>query len=564
MIKSSLVNEIDMTADKLVSALLSLAAGETVCILDSCGIGNLGSHLLIAGIDPVEVIEVAPDDNGETLALLDEKLSGRFAGVFTLSYDLGAKIARTGLKKKPFSGDPEPDVYLALFDVLVVHDYDHGTTRLVGNAAKFALIREKLLQTVRRAIGAAPLALTRVDSNFTKTAYLAAVETIRERIRRGDTYQTNLTQQLTAKLPDALTPEIIFERLRRDHPAPFAAYIKRNESTVVSISPERFFCIDSEGRSISTSPIKGTRQRGQTPEQDAALRAELLGSGKDRAENTMIVDLLRNDLGRVCEYGSVRVESLCEIEEHPTLFHLVSTVSGKLSEGTSFSQILSALFPCGSITGAPKISTMRIIDEIETADRGLSMGAIGYYIPGPDSGSSILTWDMGHGAWDTKYDLSVAIRTMVIRDQVATFNVGGGIVIDSDPGSEYDETLTKAKALLAAIGAGPRPVAKASYLATAGQGWKLKLFVASLIAGGAVMAFGFLNASPNVDRFAAMAFGGALFCLIALTLACIAVRCPKCKTRLLWKAMREQPAQQWYIWLTGLKACPACPLPPVD
>jgi aminodeoxychorismate synthase component I len=354
-----------------------------------------------------------------------------------------------GSKKKPSGAPLEPDVYLALFDVLVVHDYDTGATRFVGNTTKFDRIKEKLLRPVKRQTTPAPLALTRVDSNFTKTAYLAAVGTIRERIRQGDTYQTNLTQQMTAKLAGDLTPEIIFERLRRDHPAPFAAFIKRKASTVISISPERFFCVDNDGQTISTSPIKGTRQRGQTPEDDAKLRAELLASVKDRAENTMIVDLLRNDLGRVCEYGSVRVESLCEIEEHPTLFHLVSTVSGKLNAGTSFSLILKALFPCGSITGAPKISTMRIIDEIETATRGLSMGAIGYYIP--PHPESDLTWDMGPGTWDQTYDLSVAIRTMVITDGVAEFNVGGGIVIDSDPESEYMETLTKAKALLAAI-----------------------------------------------------------------------------------------------------------------
>ncbi|MEP6789101.1 MAG: anthranilate synthase component I family protein, partial [Acidobacteriota bacterium] len=189
----------------------------------------------------------------------------------------------------------------------------------------------------------------------------------------------------------------------------------------------------------TTSPIKGTRSRGETPEKDNALRQELLASKKDRAENTMIVDLLRNDLGRVCEYGSVRVEKLCDLEEHPTLFHLVSTVSGDLRPGTKVSEILEAVFPCGSITGAPKISTMRIIDEIETAGRGLSMGAIGYYVP-PDGFELSQT-----------LDLSVAIRTMVIRDNTATFNVGGGIVIDSDPESEYEETLLKAKALLTAI-----------------------------------------------------------------------------------------------------------------
>src|SRR5262249_32764430 len=159
----------------------------------------------------------------------------------------------------------------------------------------------------------------------------------------------------------------------------FAAFITRKDSTVVSASPERFFRV--EGNRLTTSPIKGTRPRGKTKIEDDALRSELLLSQKDIAENTMIVDLLRNDLGRVCEFGSVKVEKLCDLEEHPTLFHLVSTISGILRNHMRSSDILKAVFPSGSITGAPKISTMRIIDEIETAPRGLSMGAIGLYVP---------------------------------------------------------------------------------------------------------------------------------------------------------------------------------------
>jgi para-aminobenzoate synthetase component 1 len=293
---------------------------------------------------------------------------------------------------------------------------------------------------------------TVVGSNFTRDQYLAAIDDIRERIRAGDTYQTNLTQQLSATLDDTNSPQQVFWRVRRDHPAPFSAFIKRPNSYVVSASPERFFKIEAGGRNtsgsecasrkrmISTSPIKGTRPRGKTLDEDERLKSDLLSSSKDMAENTMIVDLLRNDLGRVCEYGSVEVTKLCDVEEHPTFFHLVSTIEGRLREDAGFADILRALFPCGSITGAPKISTVRIIDEIENMDRGLSMGAIGYHIPGE-----------GFECEET-LDLSVAIRTMVVRDGEATFNVGGGITIDSDPGSEYDETLTKARALLDAIG----------------------------------------------------------------------------------------------------------------
>ena len=176
------------------------------------------------------------------------------------------------------------------------------------------------------------------------------------------------------------------------------------------------------------------------------LRSELASSTKDRAENTMIVDLVRNDLGRVCEYGSVSVEKLCDIEEHPTLFHLVSTVRGHLRDDSKVSDILRAVFPCGSITGAPKIRTMQIIDEIETASRGSSMGAIGVYLPA--------SWDLGNALLDTVIDSSVAIRTMVVRGRDAVFNIGGGIVIDSDPENEFEESLLKARSLLNAIGTG--------------------------------------------------------------------------------------------------------------
>ena len=451
------MREIEYTADELVTALLRLSESETVCLLDSCGVGHLGSHLAVAGIEPVEVIEITRDDPAETLAILDKKVSGKYAPIFTIPYDFGLKLLNVRTRIKELASPPEPDVFLALFDSLIVHDYDTQRTHLCGSIERFDSIEEKLRSAICDLKSEIPSAPASVTSNFTKAEYLAAIDTIKEHIRCGDTYQTNLTQQLTAKLPASVTPATVFHRLRRDHPAPFASFIKRSNSTVISASPERFIRVSSphaskgSTRRIETSPIKGTRRRGTTPDEDRMLRNDLLSSAKDRAENTMIVDLLRNDLGSVCEYGTVCVEKLCDLEEHPTLFHLVSTISGQLRNDVRLSDILRAVFPCGSITGAPKLSTMRIIDELETVNRGLSMGAIGYQVPGPKSqaptGSS--TWDLGPGTWD----LSVAIRTMVIREDVATFNVGGGIVIDSDPEKEYDETLLKARALLSAIGA---------------------------------------------------------------------------------------------------------------
>ena len=452
------MEQIAISTDDLVAALLNIAASETVCILDSCGVNHLGSHLLIAGIEPVSVKEISENESENTLAFLDEAFSRKdVASIFTLSYDFGRKLLHIAPERPKTD---EPDVFLAQFDVLIIHDYDTGETKIIGNAKKSKAIESKLISNIgvfKSEISNFKSEIKNesidVRSNFTLDEYLSAIEIIKEHIRDGDTYQTNLTQQLSAKLPDGLTPEIIFHRLRRDHPAPFAAFIKRLDSTVVSASPERFFRFDADSRKISTSPIKGTRPRGETAAEDAVQRQALLDSAKDRAENTMIVDLLRNDLGRICEYGSISVEKLCELEEHPTLFHLVSTISGELRNDITFSDILKAVFPCGSITGAPKISTMRIIDEIEPSPRGLSMGAIGIYVPSPISKAQgqDQTLDIGHWTLDGRIDLSVAIRTMVIKDQITAFNVGGGIVIDSDPESEYDETLTKAKALITAL-----------------------------------------------------------------------------------------------------------------
>ena len=437
--------EINLSADELVSRLLFISGSEPVCILDSCGVGHLGSHLLIAGLRPKETVEVVNDDPERTLRVLDEKLGGDLAAVFSLSYDFGNKL-------QPLSSDPlpprdEPDIFIALFDALVIHDYDSGITRIVGDPEAYSGLRE-LLEDDRRHTEPEHNfeSIQRVTSNFTKAEYIAAVERIREYIRSGDTYQTNLTQRLKCELSRDMTAESIYWRLRRDHPAPFSAFLRRKASTVVSASPERFFRVDDTAI-IEASPIKGTRRRGETPEADHILRMELLSSEKDRAENTMIVDLLRNDLGRLCDFGSVEVTKLCDLEEHPTLFHLVSTIRGSLRPGTKFSDILRATFPCGSITGAPKVRTMDIIAEIEGTNRGLSMGAIGAYFP--------RSWDWNNAQVDSVFDVSVAIRTMVIRNNRALFNVGGGIVIDSDPKKEFDESMLKAQALLTALGVSP-------------------------------------------------------------------------------------------------------------
>jgi para-aminobenzoate synthetase component 1 len=441
------VRKIEIAVDGVVSSLLRLAEIKNVAILDSCGVGRADANLLIAGIDPVEVLEISNDNAIETLRILDEKLGNeKLAEIFTISYDFGLKLQHIDRQPKSSISHAEPDIYLVLFDCLVIHNYANGQTFISGNPAKFDQIEKALFDSLPPDQPSVFVSSQNapVRSNFTQSEYFNAVEKIKELIRSGDTYQTNLTQQLTVEVSNDLTAAEIFGRLRRDHPAPFAAYIDRGSSKVVSASPELFVRVskDQSGeRKISASPIKGTRRRGNSAEEDELLRADLLNSQKDRAENTMIVDLMRNDLGRICEYGSVRVDSLCKLEEHPSLFHLVSTVNGTLKDGTAYSDTIKALFPCGSITGAPKVRTMQIIEEIENADRGLSMGAIGCQIP--------------EYAFELPFvfEMSVAIRTMVVRDGKAVFNVGGGIVIDSDPQSEYEESMLKAMALLRALSA---------------------------------------------------------------------------------------------------------------
>lgn len=423
------MRSIDIGPGELVENLLTAPRNGT-CLLDSCGVGHLGSHLLIAGTDPVDIVELSRLPVAETLKKLDEMLSGDLATIFTISYNFGRRLQ--GVDDAPSA---EPDVFAARFDRLIVHDYDSGKTSITGKSDAGAIPENPFAHRQGEARS------SRITSNFTKAEYIEAVEIIKELIRSGETYQTNLTQQI--KVRTGLSPEQVFLDLRRDHPAPFAAFIRRPSSTVVSASPERFFKIANG--IITASPVKGTRPRGETREQDDALRNELLASEKDRAENTMIVDLFRNDLGRVCEYGSVEVEKLCDLEQHPTLFHLVSTISGKLRQNVKFSEILKATFPCGSITGAPKLRTMEIIDRLEPDDRGLSMGTIGVYVP------SSMSKVQGQSVIDSGLQLSVAIRTMTIRDDEAVFNVGGGITIESDPESEYDESLLKAKALLKAL-----------------------------------------------------------------------------------------------------------------
>jgi para-aminobenzoate synthetase component 1 len=271
----------------------------------------------------------------------------------------------------------------------------------------------------------------RIGSNFTRPAYEATVARVVEYILAGDIFQANLSQRFLAELPPGLDAFGLYLRLRQRNPAPFAAYLDAGGVQIASASPERF--LELRGRQVETRPIKGTRPRGATPEEDRRLGEELLGSEKDRAENVMIVDLLRNDLSRVCRDHTVLTPEICVLESFATVHHLVSTVTGELRPGLDAVDLLRATFPGGSITGAPKIRAMEIIAELEPTARGPYCGAIGW---------------MGADGW---MDTSITIRTFAIKEGKVAFQAGGGIVADSDPAAEYEETLAKARALLESL-----------------------------------------------------------------------------------------------------------------
>jgi aminodeoxychorismate synthase component I len=263
---------------------------------------------------------------------------------------------------------------------------------------------------------------------ITRDIYVSMVRRAKEYVAAGDIYQVCLAHRFSA--PFAEDPWPLYLALRTASPAPHAAFLALGDETILSSSPECFLKMD--GRSVMTRPIKGTRPRGSSPREDALLARELSGSAKESAELLMITDLERNDLGRVCGFGSVTVSRLLELERHAQVFHLVSTVEGTLREGISHVEALAACFPGGSISGAPKKRALEIIRELETAPRGIFTGAIGYL------------------GYDGRSQFNIAIRTVCVREGRAEFHVGAGITADSDPGQEWEETLHKAAGILKA------------------------------------------------------------------------------------------------------------------
>lgn len=345
---------------------------------------------------------------------------------------------RTRLEDVPASAADDwnmPDCWMGLYDSAIV--FDHRESAITINACMFSgehdakrrmarledLVRHAGLDANEHIRREHPRA---ASSSFTRAGYCAAVNRVKEYIAAGDVYQVNISQRYESPLD--ISAWDMYLLLRERNPAPFAAYLNLGDFQVVSSSPELFLKLDPVSRLVVTKPIKGTRPRHPDPAKDQELISELVHSEKDQAENVMIVDLERNDLGRVCEIGSVAVPELASVESYPNVHHLVSTVTGRLRRECDAVDLLKACFPGGSITGAPKIRAMEIIHELEPVPRGVYTGSIGYL------------------GFDGSVNLSIVIRTAVVKDGVCRFHVGGGIVADSDPEMEYQETLDKGRA----------------------------------------------------------------------------------------------------------------------
>ncbi len=342
-----------------------------------------------------------------------------------------------------------PDMYMGFYDTIISYDNVLNKCYVIGvdfgldntlkdRTERMADVLRKKTDAVYEAAGYKPgpgISEPTLKFNFTKELCIDAIRRIKDYITAGDVYQVNFSQRIETHID--IPPYELYKKLRSINPAPFSGYLTFDDVAIISSSPERFLRVNA--RHVQTRPIKGTRPRGGNPETDEILKQELLSSPKDDAELTMIIDLERNDLGRVCDYGSVKVIARKVLEAYPTVYHLVSTIEGDLYERYDFIDLLKATFPGGSITGAPKIRAMQIIDELEPTQRSVYTGAIGYI------------------GFNGDTDLNIAIRTFIMKGKAVYFQVGSGIVADSDAEEEYQETLHKARALIESLKTCPTP-----------------------------------------------------------------------------------------------------------
>ena len=356
-----------------------------------------------------------------------------------LSYDLGNYIEK--LPRTAVDDTNIYDLYFGFYNWIIVIDHLENKTYIATPNLDVEKENE-IIKDIEKRINKAEIngidnicyeekevEKIKLTSNFTKNGFENAVRKVQDYIRQGDIYQANLTQRFNGKT--TLSSYELYRDLRRFSPAPFGAFLNFEDCHILSNSPERFIkCVD---RKIETRPIKGTRPRGKDKEEDLKLQEELKNSEKDRAELLMIVDLERNDIGRISKIGTVNVPELFVIEPYANVNHLVATVVGELDDNKDCIDVIKATFPGGSITGAPKIRSMEIIDELEPTQRNVYTGSIGYI------------------GFNGDMDLNIAIRTIIKKDENVYFQVGGGMTWDSKPEDEYQETLDKAKSIMKAL-----------------------------------------------------------------------------------------------------------------
>ena len=426
---------------------------------------HYGRYSYIA-VDPFQVLWV--QDNQITL---DDTLVTSHSNPFHLLNDLLAKMPQSMLKDlPPFQGGVAgtfsyelaqylentlqhtskeadvPDLALGFYDVVISFDADEKKAwvistgwpeltpeaRLLRASARLNSVLTKIKENKPEDIKSAVALAEPISSNFNQRSYTDAVTKVINYIHAGDIFEANISQRFSTNLPSGMTPFELYQRLRKDNPAPFAAFINLGERSFASASPERFLQL-LEGK-VETRPIKGTRPRSTDPMLDKQFAQELVNSAKDYAENVMIVDLLRNDLSKVCKDHSIKVSKLCGLESYASVHHLVSVITGDLQTNHTAVDLFMAAFPSGSVTGAPKIRAMEIIAELEGSKRGMYCGSLGF---------------IGfNGAMDT----SVVIRSYSMIGDTVTFQAGGAVVSESNPEEEYQETLTKSKALRLALG----------------------------------------------------------------------------------------------------------------
>jgi len=400
-----------------------------------------------AGATTIETASSTHQSREDPLSILRRLLgepvegtSGPFSGgaVGYFAYDLGRQWM--GL---PAANTQLPEMAVGIYDWAIVVDHYRHSAELVRSPSSeisseaWATLQQNIINPLAPPPGSevctGNTSTGAFRSDMDRIRYSEAFQRVQHYIREGDCYQVNLAQRFEAPLE--ASPWHTYQRLRQINPAPFAAYLNYPFGQVLSASPERF--LELRGQRVQTKPIKGTRPRMSDPASDAEQARQLHASTKDRAENLMIVDLLRNDLGKVCIPGSVQVEKLFEVEHYANVHHLVSTVTGQLSPELGAMDLLHAAFPGGSITGAPKRRAMEIIDELEVRPRELYCGSIGYI------------------GFDGNMDTNIAIRSLVVQEGLASFWAGGGLVADSECDAEYQECLDKARPILRLLGLEP-------------------------------------------------------------------------------------------------------------